>query len=97
MGKVAIAEHDCIQTDNIETLFDRSIPSWVRAVMITLLGVLFVLLGGNWLYGVSTYATKESVAEVKAELKDTRQQLTRASDRQTELMQQILAELRNRP
>jgi hypothetical protein len=55
--------------DNIKTLFGMSMPTWVRSVFITLIGLLFILYAGMYAYGASTYSTKEEVKEIKTELR----------------------------
>ena len=55
--------------ENIKDLFKLSIPAWARGLLLTMIGVLFILYGGQWLYNVSTFATKEDLKEVKIDLK----------------------------
>ena len=55
--------------ENIQALYRMSWPGWTRAILISLLGCIFVFAA--WVYdsGVKTYATKEDVKEIKVELK----------------------------
>ena len=68
--------HKALDTE-IGQLFDMSIPTWVRSVLITLIGILFIIYAGQWVYNVNTYATKDAVIEVKAEVKDVKDDLRR--------------------
>jgi hypothetical protein len=55
---------------SIRDLFILAIPAWVRGLFIAVIGILFLLYGGQWLYNVSTFATKEDLREVKIDLKE---------------------------
>ena len=56
--------------DNIRELYGLSLPAWVRGVLIAVIGVLFLLYGGLWIYNVSNFATKEDLHEAKVDLKE---------------------------
>ena len=61
--------HECKQEDNIKALFNMSIPSWVRAILIGGIIALFVLYGGLWVAMTSDYATKQELRETKQDIK----------------------------
>jgi len=50
---------------NIKELYDMSIPKWIRGVLVTVLGVLFVCIAFLFVYSVSTYFTKEEAKALK--------------------------------
>ena len=58
----------CEQSDRINKLDDESIPTWVRASILGFLLFILVSIGGVYLHAQSTYATKETVKELKGDI-----------------------------
>jgi hypothetical protein len=54
---------------HVQRLYGISLPSWCRSVVLSLLGLLFLLYGGLWVYLSGSYTTKEEVREIKGELR----------------------------
>lgn len=61
----------------IDKLYDMSIPSWVRGLLIGGIVGLFVLYGGLWIYTASTFATKTELKEVKNDVKEMRKEISK--------------------
>lgn len=57
---------------DIKSLYAMSIPTWARAVIIALLGVLFAAYAAAWAYTAKEYATKTELAEVRGDVKEMR-------------------------
>lgn len=55
--------------ENIQRLFSLSWPAWTRAVLVSLIGVLFGSVAFVYMNGTAVYATKEDLKESRAELK----------------------------
>lgn len=65
---------------DIETLYDRSLPAWVRAILISSIAALFAMYAGMYAYGASTYATKEEVKEIRAETRQDMKEINAKLD-----------------
>ncbi len=66
--------HEKLNVD-IKDLYDRSLPTWVRAILISAVTALYLMLGGMYLYAATTFATKNEVQDLRAELQLMRQEI----------------------
>jgi len=63
-----------IRTD-VAKLWNISISPILRNLIISAIGFLFVLFGGLYLYANASYATKESVSQMRVEQKEERREI----------------------
>jgi hypothetical protein len=80
---------DCKQdrerhTRDIESLFDRSLPSWARAILFSAVVALFGLYGALWVFSVASYETKAD-AQIKAS--ENKDEFRRINDKLDRLLQ----------
>ena len=61
--------------DDIQRLFDVSLPSWVRTLLIASIVSLFVMYGSLWVYAGNTYATKKEISDLKQDMNGTLQEI----------------------
>jgi len=73
---------ECTQTesikeikDNVQRLFDISLPGWVRTMLIAAIASLFVMYGTLWVYAGNTYATKKEISDLKQDMNGTLQEI----------------------
>ena len=66
--------------EDIKTLYERSLPAWTRAILVGLIGTLFVFCGWLYAYGASTYATKEEVKEMRVETRQDMKEINAKLD-----------------
>ncbi len=55
---------------SIIDLFNISISPRAQQIVVYLIGLLFLVYAGSWVYNVSTFATKDDLREVKVDLKE---------------------------
>lgn len=74
--------HDkIVQTqDDIKTLYTMSMPTWVRSVFITLLGLLFCLYAGMYAFNAAEFSTKDEVKELKQEVRQDMKEMNAKLD-----------------
>jgi len=73
---------ECTQKDNIndikddvQRLFDISLPCWARTMLIAAIASLFVMYGSLWVYAGNTYATKKEISDLKQDMNGTLQEI----------------------
>lgn len=57
---------------DLQELYKRSIPTWVRGFLIIGIISLFGLYGASFVDNARTYSTKEEMRELRMELKEMR-------------------------
>ena len=61
--------------DDVQRLFDISLPSWVRTLLIAAIASLFVMYGSLWVYAGNTFATKKEISDLKQDMNGTLQEI----------------------
>lgn len=54
---------------DIDTLYRMAMPTWVRGMLLTAIGTLFAIYAVSWAYASVTYATKDEVKDIRAEIR----------------------------
>jgi hypothetical protein len=66
--------------EDIQKLYDLSLPAWTRETLLVLLGLLFVLYGGLWAYLLTQYPTKDDMKEMRAEIRQDMKEIKEKLD-----------------
>ena len=71
--------------DDIKELYCRSLPGWVRDIVVAGIIALFALYGAQWAYNATVFVEKEEVkemrAEIRGELREIKDQLARIASK----------------
>ena len=57
--------------EDINTLYEMSWPCWARGLLITIIGIIFMLISSMSVYALTSFATKEEIKTLREEVRET--------------------------